>query len=513
MSNILNEIQVSGLVYTLSATTSGGTSGVTPEEVEQMLNDFTYDKNTIDDKIQSGVTVDVYSKSESDARYAKKEDVPSLSGYATQQWVEGKGYLTEHQSLVNYYTKTQTDSKINESVSGKADSNNVYTKSEVDSKEIVLNNKIVEVSGKTDTVVNNINTLSATVQTISAETVDFVDGDELSAYTYDKATIDSKIASGGTFDPTAYYNKHDVNGLLADKANTADTYTKTEVNNKINETVSDKAYTKAEMDALLDRKASYQMVYTKVEMDNKLDDKLDVSAYTFVEADYYKKNETSGKTEIESALNGKQDTLVSGTNIKTINNQSLLGSGNINIESSGSTLNLPISAGTGNNSIIMGYQDNTASSTYSIAEGILTKAKGMCSHTEGGRTTAENTFEHASGNYNVSSKISDDFGVSGNTLFSVGNGSIDASHIVAHNAFEIRQNGDIYISDTDANGLYYEKPMIRLQDKLNSKQDALTAGSGITITNNVISAKIWSGTQAEFDALTTKSNDTIYLIY
>ena len=31
-------------------------------------------------------------------------------------------------------------------------------------------------------------------------------------------------------------------------------------------------------------------------------------------------------------LNGKQDTLVSGTNIKTINNQSLLGSGNINIE-------------------------------------------------------------------------------------------------------------------------------------------------------------------------------------
>lgn len=31
-------------------------------------------------------------------------------------------------------------------------------------------------------------------------------------------------------------------------------------------------------------------------------------------------------------LNGKQDTLVSGTNIKTINNQSILGSGNINIE-------------------------------------------------------------------------------------------------------------------------------------------------------------------------------------
>ena len=40
-----------------------------------------------------------------------------------------------------------------------------------------------------------------------------------------------------------------------------------------------------------------------------------------------------------------------------------------------------------------------------------------------------------------------------------------------------------------------------------------TAGSGITISNNVISAKIWSGTQAQYDALAVKDNDTIYLIY
>ena len=35
------------------------------------------------------------------------------------------------------------------------------------------------------------------------------------------------------------------------------------------------------------------------------------------------------KNWITSQLLGKQDTLVSGTNIKTVNNQSLLGSGNI----------------------------------------------------------------------------------------------------------------------------------------------------------------------------------------
>lgn len=42
----------------------------------------------------------------------------------------------------------------------------------------------------------------------------------------------------------------------------------------------------------------------------------------------------SNQTDLQSELNAKQDTLVSGTNIKTINSTSLLGSGNINIDSS-----------------------------------------------------------------------------------------------------------------------------------------------------------------------------------
>ena len=37
----------------------------------------------------------------------------------------------------------------------------------------------------------------------------------------------------------------------------------------------------------------------------------------------------SNQTDLTEALGGKQPTLVSGTNIKTINNQSLLGSGNL----------------------------------------------------------------------------------------------------------------------------------------------------------------------------------------
>lgn len=43
------------------------------------------------------------------------------------------------------------------------------------------------------------------------------------------------------------------------------------------------------------------------------------------------------KTETDTALATKQDTLVSGTNIKTINNESILGSGNIEIQGGGGT--------------------------------------------------------------------------------------------------------------------------------------------------------------------------------
>ena len=51
-------------------------------------------------------------------------------------------------------------------------------------------------------------------------------------------------------------------------------------------------------------------------------------------SNYYTKTEVDNT--ISAATSTKQDTLVSGTNIKTVNNQSLLGSGNITIEGGGS---------------------------------------------------------------------------------------------------------------------------------------------------------------------------------
>lgn len=40
--------------------------------------------------------------------------IPNLEGYVTEQWVEGKGYLTEHQSLENYAFRSEIPTKTSD---------------------------------------------------------------------------------------------------------------------------------------------------------------------------------------------------------------------------------------------------------------------------------------------------------------------------------------------------------------------------------------------------------------
>ena len=375
-------------------------------------------------------------------------------------------------------------------------------------------------------------------------------------------------------------------------------------------------------------------------------------------SNYYTKSETSGATEISTALaskadtattytktetdnaitsatSTKQDTLVSGTNIKTINNESILGEGNITIEGGGGggkaieagrgisittgetadtvSFSLPISAGTGTDSIIIGFNHTSstwkpiASGNNSIASGGACKARGANSLAFGysndvygendvaigygnkiennrnkdafafglANTITSNDYvgisaraaavggfnnivksfiEFGVGNSNNTSYSSNTFGDSGNTLFSVGNGdgnpSVNQTTIHRHNAFEIRQNGDIYIADTNDTSTtnYYEKPMIKLQDALGGGGgSSYTAGDGIDITNDVISVtgkvdtsaittsvtsestdaqvpsaksvydqfgglKLVKLTKSEYDSLTTKDSNTLYVV-
>lgn len=67
---------------------------------------------------------------------------------------------------------------------------------------------------------------------------------------------------------------------------------------------------------------------------SQLSSKLDVSTYNSEKANFATKDELNSKADA-SALSAKQDTLVSGTNIKTINGETILGAGDITIQGGG----------------------------------------------------------------------------------------------------------------------------------------------------------------------------------
>ena len=323
--------------------------------------------------------------------------------------------------------------------------------------------------------------------------------------------------------------------------------------------------------------------YDKTEVDTALASKVDVSALDDIqeviaaslnelENDKADASTTYTKTEVNTALSTKQDTLVSGTNIKTINNTSLLGSGNIDIQGGGGkavsggtnisittgetadTINctLPIIEGSNSSGkgIIVGDSECSASGIYAIALGHNSDVGGAYSFCDGSNSQAngqmafafgdgckanynqsvmfgiqnvstkprqysfgtnvkpQNELEFGFGKYNNSSSASTTFGHSGNTLFSVGNGYDFSSTHNWHNAFEVRQNGDIYVPNTDDSSVtgdyaYSLYPMVRLQDTITATAANTTALGGLSLVKL---------TQAEYDALATKDSNTLYVI-
>lgn len=80
-------------------------------------------------------------------------------------------------------------------------------------------------------------------------------------------------------------------------------------------------------------------------------------------SNYYTKQQT------DTLLGGKQPTLVSGTNIKTINNESILGEGNIDIQGGGSSVNVVQATGTSTSDVMSQDAVTKAFKTYTLSEG------------------------------------------------------------------------------------------------------------------------------------------------
>lgn len=282
-------------------------------------------------------------------------------------------------------------------------------------------------------------------------------------------------------------------------------------------------------------------------------------------------NDGTSDVKLQEVLNGKQDTLVSGTNIKTINNESILGSGNITIQGGGGggssysagtniditnntiSCTLPIREGSNSSGkgIIVGDSECTASGLYGISLGHSSDANGNYSFCNGSNSTArgqmsfaygsgcdaahdltfmfgwsnistkshqyslgkyvkpKNELEFGFGTYNNSSSASTTFGHSGNTLFSIGNGYDFSSTHNWHNALEVRQNGDIYVPNTDDTSVtgdyaYSLYPMVRLQDTITATAANTTALGGL---------KLVKLTQSAYDALSPNyDSNTLYII-
>ena len=137
---------------------------------------------------------------------------------------------------------------------------------------------------------------------------------------------------------------------------------------------------------------------------------------------------SSTKLATDEQVKAKQDKLISGTNIKTINGESILGSGDLVVGAS------TMKAGQEPNSEVSnGINPSNAGGYSSHAEGDNTQSMGFASHAEGSNTIAINQYSHAEGSYNV-----EDF----DAIHSVGIGGGDKNRKDAH---RITYDGKHYI--------------------------------------------------------------------
>ena len=353
-----------------------------------------YTKSEVDEKIDD-IIISGGGITSGEVQSMIDESIPTN----VSAFINDVPYLTEHQDLSNYALK----SDLTPITSGLSALND-----EVDDLSTAMENK----ADKSE--IPSLNGY-ATEQYVQN-------------YTYDKATIDEKVAGGGTFDPTQYYNKTATNALLAEKADTATTYSKVEVNNLLS--------SKADTTALND-------YYNKTQTDALLDAKLDATAYTPTDlSNYDTKSEVN--TKISNATSLVNGALTAHTADSTVHVTS-------SEKSSWNGKQDALSAGTG-----ISITDNVISATgtgtsYTASSGIsITNDEISTRIGSGLRYTQDGTLE-----------------VNSTNSIASGNTQVPLSYVV-HS----------YINN-----------------------------------NCVLKSKIWCGTQSEYDAITSKDAETLYLIH
>lgn len=310
--------------------------------------------------------------------YALKSEIPDVSDLATKNELEEKQEVFQvnapmaferdettqdlHLSinLGDYAKKTDLNSKADSSTvealstevaTVSTNVTNLTSKVNEDSEKIASLD--TEMGTKQDTLVSGTNIKTINNQSILGEgNIEITGGGTI--------TVDAELSNTSE---NPVQNKV-INTALGTKANTADVYTKTEVNTKVDSKVdkvegkslvSDTEITKleglksqTEIDtSIADAKKAGTDAQTN--LTTHINNKENPHEVTKEQVGLGNVDNTSDankpiSTATQEALNakanssdlaGKQDTLVSGTNIKTINGTSILGEGNIEIQGEG----------------------------------------------------------------------------------------------------------------------------------------------------------------------------------
>ena len=258
--------------------------------------------------------------------------------------------------------------------------------------------------------------------------------------------------------------------------------------------------------------------YTKSETDGLLDTKLDVTAYTPTDlSNYYTKSETSGATEISTALasksdtattytktetdnaitaatSTKQDTLVSGTNIKTINSQSILGEGNITIEG-GSSITIDPSLDTG--------------STNAVANSAITKTLYTAANADGDGNGYVGNIEAKEDSTYLDRLI---WGFSA-TRYKRSLGGYNSNNTQGVNFYCSSINGVRTVSNKYQNvGHFSLVETSAITTSVTSSSTDSQVPSAKAVNDKLGGLSLVKLNQSEYDSLTTKDSQTLYVI-
>ena len=497
---------------------------------------------------------DMETRTHAAATYATKGEIPSLEGYLTEteasETYATKEDLADYQPVGDYATKAELASKQDTLVSG----TNIKTVNgqsllgngniditgggtiTVDSalstdSENPVQNKVITnaLNGKQDagdyalkSEIPNVSTL-ATKEELAGKQDALTAGAGIKITDNTIRTVNNvqqaKIipqTSGFIFNTISVDNAGNPSIVNAQLSNTKDQDIQFEPNSSNPSTPI--VYIKLS-DNVVRKTVADQTYATKQELGSKLD----TATYNVDKETFETKENASatyqpkGEYATTAQLNSKQDTLVSGTNIKTINGESILGAGDITV-SGGGTVDDALSTTSENpvqNKVItkrlnsidagqyvkLGFSSaaSTASNAGAVAIGRSADAGSQDNSKYGiaigaGATTTGNSAI-AIGGYGTMAQATYATVIGGQSNSNVEHSIVIGDNISnTTNKVVIGSGQNKYIS-------------VGQDDKVNIRK---SDGSTIAIEDSI--PTFWTGTQTEYDSIQDKDENTYYFI-